>query len=389
MKLSAPQVMVIAALATGWLAAPPDPAQAIPAFARKYQVSCSTCHAPFPRLKEFGEEFAANGFKMPDEAQEPARATIDTGDPLLRLNRDFPVAARIEAHGVFREEGEPESEFESPWVFKVLSGGPLAERVSYYVYFILEEGEVTGLEDAYLHFRTLFGSKVDLLVGQFQVSDPLFKRELRLERSDYEILKVRVGDASPNLTYDRGLMLLTRVPGDVDLVLGVVNGNGIPEGVFDNDGQKNVLLRLARQIGPVRLGAFGYWGKEIGSTGASNRVTYLGPDVRVTLGKRWEASLEYLERRDDDPYFLGGSPPTVETDGGFVELLFFPQGQDERWALAGLYNRIRSDDAAAELEDVSFTANYLLARNVRLQVEVGRDLDVNAARGSVGVVAAF
>jgi hypothetical protein len=26
-------------------------ADAIPAFARKYQFSCSTCHAPFPRLK--------------------------------------------------------------------------------------------------------------------------------------------------------------------------------------------------------------------------------------------------------------------------------------------------------------------------------------------------
>ena len=42
------------------------PAEAIPAFARKYQFSCSTCHAPAPRLKPFGEAFAARGFRLED-----------------------------------------------------------------------------------------------------------------------------------------------------------------------------------------------------------------------------------------------------------------------------------------------------------------------------------
>jgi hypothetical protein len=32
---------------------------AIPAFARKYQISCQVCHSPvMPRLKAFGDEFA-------------------------------------------------------------------------------------------------------------------------------------------------------------------------------------------------------------------------------------------------------------------------------------------------------------------------------------------
>jgi len=247
MKRLTPLALAFAVAAVAVLALPPGDAHAIPAFARKYQVSCTTCHAPFPRLKPFGEEFAANGFRMPDAAQEPTRATIDTGDELLRLNRDFPIAARVEAYGAYRQEEAPNNEFEAPWVFKALSGGPIADRVSYYVYFILEEGDVTGLEDAYLHFRKLFGSGIDVLAGQFQVSDPLFKRELRLERSDYEILKVHVGDASPNLTYDRGLMFLARAPGEIDAVLAVVNGNGIPKGEFDNDNLRNVALRLSEQ----------------------------------------------------------------------------------------------------------------------------------------------
>src|SRR5713226_9291358 len=45
------------------LASPP--AKAIPAFSRKYQTSCSTCHNNFPELNDFGEAFKKNGFKFP------------------------------------------------------------------------------------------------------------------------------------------------------------------------------------------------------------------------------------------------------------------------------------------------------------------------------------
>ncbi len=37
---------------------------AIPAFARKYNMTCKTCHSPFPKLKAYGEEFAGNGFVL-------------------------------------------------------------------------------------------------------------------------------------------------------------------------------------------------------------------------------------------------------------------------------------------------------------------------------------
>ena len=41
--------------------------QAIPAFARKYRISCQTCHTPVtPKLKDYGDAFAGNGFKLED-----------------------------------------------------------------------------------------------------------------------------------------------------------------------------------------------------------------------------------------------------------------------------------------------------------------------------------
>ncbi len=369
-------------------------ADAIPAFARKYQLSCSTCHAPFPRLKPYGEEFAARGFRMEDPSKEPTRATYDIGDPLLKLSRDVPLALRMDLFASWKEleGGSSRTDFEWPWSLKLLSGGPITDHVSYYFYGILEQGESIKLEDTFLLFNSIFQLPVDLMIGQFQVSDPLFKRELRLERNGYDILATRVGLMPTNLTYDRGLVLSWHAPAKLDVVAQVLNGNGIDPAIsdnFDDNSFKNTALRVSRWFGPVRVGAFGYWGKEKSSEDVSSRVSYLGPDLIANLGANWQLSLEYLERSDEDPFFVGRTGPDLKTKGGFAELHFFPDGQDGRWVLSALYNKVDSDVAASSAENASLTVNYVLARNLRLLGEVAHDLDTDADRLTVGLVTAF
>jgi hypothetical protein len=369
-------------------------ADAIPAFARKYQLSCSTCHAPFPRLKPYGEEFAGRGFRMEDQSKEPTRATYDVGDPLLKLSRDLPLAIRMDFNASWKEiEGESSrTDFEWPWSLKLLSGGPITDHVSYYFYGILEQGESIKLEDTFLQFNSIFHLPVDLLIGQFQVSDPMFKRELRLERNDYAIFKTRVGLMPTNLTYDRGLVLTWHAPAELEVIAQVLNGNGIDPAVddnFDDNSFKNAALRVARWFGPVRIGVLGYWGKEKSDDGLTSKVSYVGPDVVANLGANWQLNLEYLERTDEDPFLTGQAGPDLKTEGGFAELLFFPKGQDGRWVLSALYNNVDSDDPEACVENASLTVNYLLARNLRLFGEAAHDLDRNADRLTVGLVTAF
>ncbi|NOX92546.1 MAG: hypothetical protein GXP18_08900, partial [Gammaproteobacteria bacterium] len=47
-------------------------AEAIPAFARKFQANCALCHTNVPRLSPFGQQFLANGYQFP--------GTTDGGD---------------------------------------------------------------------------------------------------------------------------------------------------------------------------------------------------------------------------------------------------------------------------------------------------------------------
>jgi hypothetical protein len=47
-----------------------ETASAIPAFARKYQTSCHTCHIAYPKLNSFGNAFRLRGYRMPAETED-------------------------------------------------------------------------------------------------------------------------------------------------------------------------------------------------------------------------------------------------------------------------------------------------------------------------------
>ena len=371
-------------------------AAAIPAFARKYDMSCNTCHAAVPKLKPYGEEFAGNGFRL--EGKEPPRFLRETGDDWLQLMRELPLAIRLEGHAAWEPQKTGKTDFQAPWILKLLSGGVVTERVSYYFYFFFsEKGEQAGIEDAFLQYNNFFDIDLDLTVGQFQVSDPLFKRELRLSRADYLVYGLRPPDSRIDLKYDRGIVLSLGLPTGTDLVLEGLNGNGIGSlegGSFDRDQYKNVMFRVSQEAGEmIRLGGFGYVGKEAGGLlGATNSVWMAGPDATVSLGPV-EVNAQYVERRDGNPSFLAAGGKTAATRGAFVEMLYSPDWDHSRWYGVLLWNwgesEFHLETLGRKYQTGTGHVGYLLARNLRLTAEYTYDFLRKANTISVGFVSAF
>lgn len=398
---------VTAVTALGLVLLTARPAESIPAFARQYGVSCSACHAPAPRLTPFGEMFAANGFRMsPDE---PPRDTVDTGDPLLRLARSVQLAVRMDAYLSAQTRtpaGSTDLDLQTPYGVKLLSAGQVMEDVSYYMYFYMtERGEVAGLEDAYLQFTDLGRSGVSVIAGQFQVSDPLFKRELRLEYEDFQPYRVRVGTARADLTYDRGIMAMASPWTGGDVSFQVVGGRGLTEAgaqrLYDRDSRKNVALRLSQELGPLRLGAFGYAGAEV-EDGTTDRIRVWGPDATLALGNV-EVNAQFLRRTDSNPLFAAAAADT-RVDAAFAEAVWGPRGPGGRLFFTGLWNWIDADRPLVSLRigeqetddgyleryhTVSGGAHWLLARNLRLMGETTWDFERESARFTTGVIAAW
>src|SRR6202140_6027378 len=60
-------ILTAVVVVVGLMLASVPKTSAIPAFSRKYQTSCTTCHSNYPELNDFGEAFKKNGFKFPKD----------------------------------------------------------------------------------------------------------------------------------------------------------------------------------------------------------------------------------------------------------------------------------------------------------------------------------
>lgn len=385
-------------LAFGLLLLMVPEAHAIPAFARRYKVSCLLCHNPIPKLTAFGEQFAANGYRM--APREEYRDTIDTGDQLLALLKDVPLAIRLDMYAQGYANGKAATDFQTPYGLKLLSGGAISRNISYFFYtFLVERGDIGGVEDAFVHVNDIGGAPLDLLVGQFQVSDPIFKRELRLEFEDYAIYRTRLGSVPSDLTYERGLMTQLDVAG-ITATGELVNGNGVAPAQanrrFDVDASKNVFLHLRRNFGaPLRIGTFGYYGRSHGN-GVTDRTRMVGVDGTVSAGPV-ELNVQFIHRRDDAPTYTLGEPE-VRMNGGFGELIVRPA--NSRFYGFALYNLVTANRPLLDVrvggpanvkryESIAGGVGHLVRRNVKVSGEFGYDVGQDLARMTLGMVLAF
>jgi len=396
----ATRLAAVASLIIASLLVLAETAQAMPAFAREYGVSCNVCHAAYPRLNDFGETFAGDmNYRMANWRDH----TVPTGDETLALPKTLPLAARAQAFVQARdaESIDPVSgavtadsslDFQAPYLLKLLSSAPLSDNISYYFYMIFaEKGANTEVivEDAWFSYDDLFNSGVGLMLGQFQVSDLMFPREIRLTFQDFMAYRFA------GITYDRGV-LFGRGFGPLDVSLGFVNGNGIeqnfnvtspgyrrPDHLFDNDTGKSVFGRLGTDIGPASLGLFGLFGEQRNVTGpagteSGDRDTdkiVFGIDASGRIGDGWYWFGQVLWNRWD-----GFLDPAVTYDwtAGFAGVDYI---YSDKWVFSTLVNLADAGDLAntdtiyegIEMRTLTFAAAYYFMRNVKGVVELNVD----------------
>ncbi len=376
-------------------------AWAMPEFSRRYSLSCAACHVAFPRLNKFGQQFAASNFRLPNWKESTAK----TGDDRLALPAYPPFAVRGQAYVQAREgksidpvTGATDSattDFQSPYLVKVLSSAPLSDYITYYFYAILAEKGTNGevlVEDAWFRHSNIFGTDIGMMLGQFQLSDLMFPRETRMPFQDFMVYRMA------GITYDRGV-LFDRDIGPVELGIGLSNGNGItdnlninspgyrrPDKMFDNDNSKTVFGRIGTDIGPVSAGLFGMTGKqrsiEPGNAGLNSGARNtdkraVGLDVSGDFGGNTYWYAQYLWNSWDG--FLDvDAARDYRWQGGFAGVDYIP---NERWAFSLLYNYADAGDLAntdtiyegIDINSLSLTASYYFMRNVKGIAEINVD----------------
>ena len=196
-----------------WILASAPRASAIPAFSRKYQTSCSTCHSNYPELNDFGEAFKKNGFKFPKDdevfVKEPpvllgAKAQKEAFPKAIypgEIPGNVPVAFRYSGNFTYNSRQPislgflPRTDVFVPNTFTIIGAGSFGQNLSFWVDNDISAGgnnSAAGLGDGYLkfndlgHYIHLPKDSLNLRIGQFELDLP-FTQARSINLTPYDV----------------------------------------------------------------------------------------------------------------------------------------------------------------------------------------------------------
>ncbi|MFQ5638584.1 MAG: hypothetical protein ACE5IR_11385 [bacterium] len=268
---------------------------AIPAFARRYRTSCSSCHVVIPKLNHFGRAFKANGYRIPpkDEAFIKQQPDVKLGDDEWKevwpkgiwpgsIPGIPPIALRIDGDFVLNPQAEINSDFDIPREIEILSGGHAGDGFSYFLELAFEHDNFV-LERAFGQFDRIGGSTLfNIKVGRYELAAAPFSRfNRRLTSSDFitSQFKARPGGVS-FAQRQQGLELWGArsgpVHGGFEYGIGIVNGTGSNK---DNNSAKDIYYRFS-----YKFGGFGVAGSKTKKAAKKLKQTNNWRDDSIKVG---------------------------------------------------------------------------------------------------------
>jgi len=157
---------------------------AIPAFARKYGMPCSSCHQAWPMLSPFGQAFKDNGYQMGNDRDAPIFQNPAYWPVTFRMttffHRENETHAAVDVgSGTLNGEGNLTTHGFDWSGLDFHTGGTLAKNFSFYV---LPSSDNTGA----FHFETVFArldnvggtSWLNIKLGKFELDNLLSEKRI-------------------------------------------------------------------------------------------------------------------------------------------------------------------------------------------------------------------
>ena len=347
-------------------------ASAIPAFARKYGLPCSSCHEAWPKLSPFGQQFKDNGYQLGN----------DRDAPIFQQAAYWPVAFRITPNWHLETANHVPLDNETVANVRtsgfdytgmdMLTAGTLAKNFSFLLVPSSDELGSFHFESVNLRFSNILNSTwFNIKVGKFELDNLLSeKRILTLSGNggfyqNYhfqpmfqpgvpETYVFGIGDNQLGVEWmghskdDRtrlSVAVLQPTDGNPDFVTGAgaagVTGPGGAAGrTYDVYAAGSYAFEL-KGLGLQRVGAFAYFGHaptfsrftsggvDVPGSGIGNEPYYRAGMIGMWYVKKFDFTTMYFYGHDSA--FLaaslpsntaGGLPPGIRApswNGGLIE----------------------------------------------------------------------
>ncbi|NQV33831.1 MAG: hypothetical protein HQ515_14145 [Phycisphaeraceae bacterium] len=307
-----------------------EKAQAIPAFARKYQTSCATCHEAYPRLNGVGESFRLNGYRFTDDELYIKDEPVELGDeaykrlwPQAIWPSDMPglppISVTLDNEAIYDIGGTKaaRTDFNFPKRSKIMAAGALGDAMSAFVELgftrqgagashhggaATTEGTETEVE-GWLQFEDLFGleNAFNFRIGSlgmhemglftarshnsFSPTGYLYSSWSMPSPGAHNIEDVVAGVTEHDGVSMTGNPYVVHAQPGVELngfnrswryAVGIVNGNA--QNFNDNNNEKDVFFQIAHKIGGL-----GFDGSGTGEQGTLGGASNPWQDDSLTL----------------------------------------------------------------------------------------------------------
>ena len=380
-------LLTLAALLARTAAATDGPEGRIPAFARKYRTSCSTCHTAAPKLNVLGEAFQLNGYRFPENdlllrkdqpvplGAEPWRDLWPRAVWPGEVSGFAPLALRIQndAGAMHRPDGATRWSYRFPNEVGLLAGSALGETIAAFLEADWNPTDGLEVEQAKLAFQDVLpwlpSRLANLWVGVqrlrlFTLGDPVVdgagRAEFLWQTFRVADLELRGGVGVPPSQSESAFRLGQPQPTiELNGLVGprLYYAIGLSQGagplVDDNNAHKDLYYKLRYKLGGLRLDGtyapgggpltgsygqlldralivehFGYFGSEP-TNGVEDAHRSFGLNARVLWGPI-DLGGGYVWGRHENPWGSGPRPVRYGSAFGKAEYLVFP------WFIAAL-----------------------------------------------------
>ena len=179
-----------------------QPANALPAFARKYGLRCSACHESWPMLNYFGQKFKDNGYQLMNDKDAPIWQNPAYWPITLRMTPFWSREStnKIAADTATGVAGLATTGFNLSGL-DILTGGTLEKNISFLLVPSSDETGSFHFESVNVRFDNLFHSPwLNVKVGKMELDSFISeKRTLTLSASGgaYQLFHfIPVGDGN-------------------------------------------------------------------------------------------------------------------------------------------------------------------------------------------------
>ncbi len=371
-----------------------NPAQAIPAFASKYEKSCSYCHTAWPQLNKRGRRYKEQGYRLPDEVGEDQSIA-----GYMELGT-FPISTRLISRPVDKKSSG-DFKLRALHEIELYVAGSVGKRWS--AFFEIEAEDENDFSPdipvGVLSFNLHPAFNIQAVLGDTFWADPygFLSDNQRLTRGHVSVIDQRFGGADGDkgrLRSRRQSVNLTgRLFDRLFYFAGVGGVAGDSEGVNASNFQGRIAFDITDDI---MIGAFGITGetnahtvtstttdpdsgflRETSTQFADREFRRYGMDFQADLPSEWGNTRfqgAFIHTEDDN------AEGTLTEDNNAWSIQAFHTFKTKTgkptWVPLIRYDHYEKNDGEDKYDEVSLNLSYYLKQNIRAYVEYFNQINV-------------